>query len=400
MSREELSADFDDRDIAAGAARAAQEREDWAEAARLWIAYCDRFADDAGGFVLAAEALQRLSQIDEAEQILARGLQLHLKNRVLRAAHARIAERRGDWAPAVARWQIFLQHFPEEPSGYRGAGNAFNQLGQAQLRQADEVLREGVVRFPLDGDLLGTHARMAASRRLWLEALARWQVYMERLFDDPTGYAGACNAAIELSRLDQAETFARQGLAKFPEHHGLLGAHARLASEQRDWPEALKRWTIFRERFPSDPEGHNQVRLVLNELGRFTEADRGFEEALSRLAPDKSRADLFLRFESLGDNCEFGVVQRYFGADPLGLLRFTHTPPDLLRDALDAKFLGVGEPENTVLFGNRGEWITQDTRYLMAMHTQLRENANERDRTFGLICRRAYNICETSCSPT
>jgi hypothetical protein len=174
----------------------------------------------------------------------------------------------------------------------------------------------------------------------------------------------------------------------FPEHPGLLAEFARIAHERRDWAEALKRWTAFRERFPGDPEGHNRVRLVLNELGRFAEADRGFEEALSRLAPDKSRAELFLRFESLGDNCEFGVVQRYFGANPLGLLRFTHTPPGLLRDALVAKFDGVGEPENTILFATRGEWITQDTRYLMAMHTQLRENANERDRTFGLICRR------------
>src|SRR5436305_104536 len=32
--------------------------------------------------------------------------------------------------------------------------------------------------------------------------------------------------------------------------------------------------------------------------------------------------DLATRFESLGDNCEFGILQRLEGAEPLGLLRW------------------------------------------------------------------------------
>ncbi|MBE7247769.1 MAG: hypothetical protein INR63_22720, partial [Actinomycetospora chiangmaiensis] len=31
-------------------------------------------------------------------------------------------------------------------------------------------------------------------------------------------------------------------------------------------------------------------------------------------------------FRSLGDNCEFGFVQRYGGVEPSGLLRFSYTP--------------------------------------------------------------------------
>jgi len=388
MPRDELSRNINERNAIADKARAAQAREDWGEAAGLWTSYCDRFADDPGGFIFGAEALQKLSRSDEAQEILAKGLLSHPDHAPLLAAHARIAERRFDWAEALVRWRSFLARFPDEPSGSSGVSNALSQLAQAHLREADEVVRKGLERCPQNGDLLGTHARLAVVRRDWVEALARWQLCLERMSTDPTGYMGVGSTLRELGRLDEAETFLLRAVEHFPEHPGLLAEFARIAHERRDWPEALKRWTVFRERFPNDPEGHNRVRLVLNELGRFAEADRGFEEALSRLAPDKSRADLFLRFESLGDNCEFGVVQRYFGANPLGLLRFTHTPPELLRDALMARFDGVGEPENTILFATRGEWITQDTRYLMAMHTQLRENANERDRTFGLICRR------------
>ncbi|AWN36504.1 hypothetical protein [Methylobacterium radiodurans] len=49
-------------------------------------------------------------------------------------------------------------------------------------------------------------------------------------------------------------------------------------------------------------------------------------------------------FRSLGGNCEFGFVQRYGGAEPSGLLRFSYTPlPDLIH-ALDTDFAELGAP--------------------------------------------------------
>jgi capsular polysaccharide biosynthesis protein len=39
-------------------------------------------------------------------------------------------------------------------------------------------------------------------------------------------------------------------------------------------------------------------------------------------ASTKPVDELMLRFESLGGNCEFGLVQRYVGIEPLGLLRY------------------------------------------------------------------------------
>ncbi len=388
MPRDELSQSPDDQNAAVAAARAAQEQGDWSEAARLWTAYCDQFADDPSGFVFAAVALQALSRTDEAEEILSAAVQRHPDDGAIRATRARIGERRADWAAAFDRWQTFLDRFPDDPSGYAGVGRALSQLAQMQLNQADEIVRKGVERHPQSGDVLGTYARLASVRRDWAEALARWNVCLERLSIDPISHMGVGGSLRELGRLDEAEAFLRQALEKFPEHAGLNAEFARIPTERRDLREALKRWTAFRERFPDHPEGHNRVRTIVSELGRVAAEDHGLENALLRLAPDRSREDLLLRFELLGDGTEFGVVQWYFGANPLGLLRFTHTPPGLLCAALRAKFQGVGEPENTVLFASRGEWITQDTRYLLAMHTHLRESGSDRDRTFGLICRR------------
>jgi hypothetical protein len=36
--------------------------------------------------------------------------------------------------------------------------------------------------------------------------------------------------------------------------------------------------------------------------------------------------DLVLQFESLGDSCELGLVQRMVGVEPLGMFRFAGAP--------------------------------------------------------------------------
>ena len=81
-----------------------------------------------------------------------------------------------------------------------------------------------------------------------------------------------------------------------------------------------------------------------------------------------------MAFESLGGGghgCEFGIFQRSFGAEPLGLLRWADIYQDQLTQALNTDFAGVGEPEFTNIFvppgGHPPEYWTTDTRYHMAM---------------------------------
>lgn len=61
-------------------------------------------------------------------------------------------------------------------------------------------------------------------------------------------------------------------------------------------------------------------------------------------APGGDIAARLHAFRSLGGNCEFGFVQRYGGAEPSGLLRFSYTPlPDLIH-ALDTDLSEFGAP--------------------------------------------------------
>ena len=55
------------------------------------------------------------------------------------------------------------------------------------------------------------------------------------------------------------------------------------------------------------------------------------------------------RFESLGQGCQFGLVQRLCGAEPLGLLRFVDTVTSKLVDGLMTGFVGIDDVERLEL---------------------------------------------------
>ncbi len=87
--------------------------------------------------------------------------------------------------------------------------------------------------------------------------------------------------------------------------------------------------------------------------------------------------DLMLKFESLGQNCEFGLVQRRCQAEPLGLLRFSSTPLPRLLDALDARLAGLGAPETTsvALSPNGREYMVKDSRFGFVSHAWVNAGA-------------------------
>lgn len=69
---------------------------------------------------------------------------------------------------------------------------------------------------------------------------------------------------------------------------------------------------------------------------------------------------LMLNFESMGENCEFGLVQRKVGADPPGLLRFSSTPLPKLLTALATGFAGMGAPGSLVIEQAPSEYMVFD----------------------------------------
>jgi hypothetical protein len=92
---------------------------------------------------------------------------------------------------------------------------------------------------------------------------------------------------------------------------------------------------------------------------------------------------LAFRFESLGENCEFGLFQRRCGAEPLGLLRFSSTFPRPLLRGIDDGFDGIGEPgdiEPRLEGGIRREFMIHEKCYELAYHSFVYEGERSVER--------------------
>jgi hypothetical protein len=100
-------------------------------------------------------------------------------------------------------------------------------------------------------------------------------------------------------------------------------------------------------------------------LGQPAPAMPGSDKA-SEL-PDR---ELMLRFESIGENCEFGLVQRRCGAEPLGLFRFASAPLPKLKAGLEACFEGLSDPDNldVQLSSNGREYMVYDRKFQLLYH--------------------------------
>ena len=82
--------------------------------------------------------------------------------------------------------------------------------------------------------------------------------------------------------------------------------------------------------------------------------------------------EIALKFESLGENCEFGLFQRRCDAEPLGLLRFSSTFMRNLIRGIDSGFDGLGAIEDIDprLEGTpRKEYMIHEKKFGLVYHT-------------------------------
>jgi hypothetical protein len=88
-------------------------------------------------------------------------------------------------------------------------------------------------------------------------------------------------------------------------------------------------------------------------------------------------SDMMKEFESLGDNCAFGLAQRKAGAEVLGLLRFANTPLKGLLAGMEEEFAAVANPSEAAINlhddGEPPEYMLRVDRYGIRWHTAVHE---------------------------
>lgn len=114
-------------------------------------------------------------------------------------------------------------------------------------------------------------------------------------------------------------------------------------------------------------------RLALRAAGAAPPRAPGHPAA----TPGKPLDELMQAFESLGDNCEFGLVQRHAGVEPLGLLRFAGMSLGNLVAALEARFDGLGTVDTVTVHPagppGRRELMVHEAYLGARYHTFIRE---------------------------
>ena len=282
---------------------------------------------------------------------------------LLSEAWAAMARR--DSATALASWRTLREHSPERPEAYIWPLQVLWQDGR--LDEAEAMAAEAARRFPDHPELAVQQAWIAMSRQHWDAAARRWAKVRETSPERIEGYLWGAHALWRSGRADEAETLAEAAFATRSDDTDLLIERVWIAVARDDWPAAAERLEHARRR-AADP-------------ARVAESLRWVEQRLATQAAAEGDAStsraLMLAFESLGERCDFGAVQRHFGAEPLGLLRFAWSPLDALIAALDDRFAAVGTPDDTEFSLYGDETIVRMKRYGLIFHTYVCRPADE-----------------------
>ena len=265
-------------------------------------ALCTRRSNGPGRWAIPWEPLDRLGGL-----LLARTNQTSKAEPFLRRA---FDERVGpDPEVALALVRIYLGSFRLADAGtvldrwardVPGDARPYLLRTEVQMRtgEAAEVVigsyREALVRDPeLDQARLGLADMLRAVHRN-AEAAEEYARYMARKPDDPLGYLGAGQNALETG--DEAEAIRRldRALALAPRDTTVLGARAAVDVRARRFRSALEYIDRAVKVDPFDRANRYQRMLVLTQLGKKADADAE-HQALDRIRKDRAEFDRISR---------------------------------------------------------------------------------------------------------
>jgi tetratricopeptide (TPR) repeat protein len=368
-----------------GAIVGMMEEGKWVDALASWGDFATRYSDLAATYLGLARELRDLGQSEEAESIYRKMLDRFPANLKAAFDYAMMAYARREWPEAIRRFQIVRSRFPDVLDGQQFVGDLL--FGQRRFDEADVVLCEAMSRFPDEPRLAISYAWSAHLKAdkagNWREASERWYSLVSRFPGEQLGYAMLGFVLTKhLGRIDEAETFLLAGMERFPDNMAIARQYAQAADYRHDWVEALRRWDALVARWPNERtvlegRGETEARQRLIEI----DSPQGISTPAVAHQPEDPESqskteegDLLMQFESLGENCEFGLVQRHFGVEPLGLLRWVSLAPEALCVALEERFDGLEDPEDLEIKLIGPEYHSYGRRYQMRMHTYILES--------------------------
>lgn len=344
-------------------------RQRWADMAERFTVYRTHFPTNVAGYYRGALANRWLAQFREADALVDAGLALAPKDINLLSVSVAIAIAEKSWAAAEQRAARLVAQFPDQPLAYIQAAEAFQRQGK--YAEADVSIAEGLHRLGPQPLLAQRFAEMAVLRGDWQRAARRWAGARRHFSTDPKVHIGLATAFTQLGQHEDAAEALLEGLAQLPGHRDMQYEYAWTQTRLERFDTAKEQWELLRARFPADAQieagwMHTTAQMQA-EIKSERKATGLFASASS---PQLPPAEILTHFQSLGESCEFGLLQRRYKLEPISLFRWASTSIDPLIHALDTDFAGVGDPKNTrLLVGHGDEYVVKDIRHGFDMHS-------------------------------
>jgi tetratricopeptide (TPR) repeat protein len=390
-----------------GAARLAIRRGQPGEARRHLLEAVAAFPEDRAVLTLAARTAVTMLFWDEAAkhwQTLQR-LYPDSPEIALEAAASFIGPRRGrnHRLPGVlAQFDAMHERFPDFVPAYAEHLRALREANR--LDDAEVLGAAWLERFPDNAALAIAYARVAEDRGYPGDAVARIAGVRDRVTATPRLEANYIRALSLAGQNALAEQTCAAALERFSGDFSVIEQYLAVATRNGDFAEASRRATQVLTQFPEHPALRRLAeRIRALDEAKMVDPPRAATDAPAARPVTSSQTDdpaslkaFFLRFESLGATsagCEFGLVQRQFGAEPLGLLRWGNLPIEGLTHALNKRFAGMGDPDTTRVVIQRGsanhrEYFIFDDLYSFWAHTFIRVDEAPHDRVLKQSLRR------------
>jgi len=400
------------------AANLAELSQNFALAERRRAFVCKRFPSESAGWRDWAASRMRAGRLEAAEQIAIEALTLFPDDPEIYSLRAIIATRGGRKEEIEERWQLAAERFPDNPEIVQGNAEAPAAIPRGkrwvEARTRYEELNRKFPEFAagyrghiqllvrmreLDGaeDLArtarnlfqdsGEHADITIELARMLErkgnvegALTMLRMLLNEAPNSVVAYVTLSNLLSRQSRYDEAEAVCRRAIARFKFRALPFIEYAKIATSRGDLQEALKRWKRAYHFVPRDPSVDGELfiaRLAITDIQTPNSEDDAFFE-VGRTQRAGPLTNLMMQFESLGapggGGCEVGIVQRNFGAEPIGLLRWAMISTEDLILALRDRFEGLGTREQTELTLpgkelSHTQYHVFDKRYKIGIHT-------------------------------
>jgi hypothetical protein len=103
-----------------------------------------RFPTSTSAYLGGAAALRALGRNEEAESVLAEGVELCPGHAEVAVEYARLAHQHEDWAEAIRRWELVRERFPGNTAAQNGAEEARQRMQRTAREPGDERYGRGL----------------------------------------------------------------------------------------------------------------------------------------------------------------------------------------------------------------------------------------------------------------